>query len=110
MNDKSANVQVFIIISYNMTEIYALLDFLEFFISLPALVLVDLLAHHLLYPIIDRSLPHTFKLFTTLLHIVTFSAFFLCRFHAILLRCYTLSPPGVFILHFLSTFIAVYCH
>jgi len=25
---------------------------------------------------------------------------FLCRFYPILLRCYTLSPPGVFILHF----------
>jgi len=93
-----------------MSEIYPLLDFLEFVILLPALVPVDLLAHHSVYPIIDRNLSQTFTLFTALLHIVRFCAF-LCRFYAILLRSYALPPPGVFNLHFLtSTFTVAYCH
>jgi len=33
-----------------MSEIYALLDFHEFVILLPALMLVDFLAHHSVYP------------------------------------------------------------
>jgi len=37
-------------------------------------VLVELLAHHPVYPIIDRYLPHTLTL-TVLLHIVTFVHF-----------------------------------
>jgi len=44
------------------------------------LVPVDLLAYHSVYPIIDRYLPHTFTLFTALLQIVTFCAFFWAGF------------------------------
>jgi len=58
-----------------MSEIYPLLDFLEFDILLPPLVFVELLAHHSVYPIIDRYLPHTFTLFTALLHVLTFCGF-----------------------------------
>ena len=43
-----------------MIEIYASIDFREFVILMPALVLVELLAHHSVHPIIDRYLPHTF--------------------------------------------------
>jgi len=37
-----------------MSKIYPSVDFLEFVILLPVLVLVDLLAHHSVYPIINR--------------------------------------------------------
>jgi len=63
-----------------MGEIHCLLDFLLFVILLPGLVLVELLAHHSVYPIIDRYLPHIFTLFNSLLHIVTFCAFFCAGF------------------------------
>jgi len=96
-----------------MIEIYPLLDFFELAISLPALVLVDLLAHHSVYPIIDRYLSHIFTLFyTILLHIVTFYAI-----SAQVLRCfiallYTItSRRFYFSQHFLSsTFTVAYCH
>jgi len=63
-----------------MVEIYPLLDFLEFAILFTALVLVDLLAYHSVYPIINRYLPHTFTLLSALLHIVNFCAFFCTGF------------------------------
>jgi len=78
--------QLFIIISQN---IHTLLHFLEFVILLTALVLVDLPAYRSVYPIIDRYSPHAFTIFTTLLQIVTFCAFFCADFYAVLLRCYT---------------------
>ena len=43
-----------------MSEIYPSIDFLEFVILMPILVLVELLARHSVYLIIDRYLPHTF--------------------------------------------------
>jgi len=43
-----------------MSEIYASIDFLEFVILMPALVLAELLALHSVHPIIYRYLPHTF--------------------------------------------------
>jgi len=43
-----------------MSEIYPSIDFLEFVILMPALVLVELLAHQTVHPIIDSYLPHTF--------------------------------------------------
>jgi len=48
-----------------MSEFYPLLDFLEFVILLPALVPVDLPAHHSVYPIIDRKLSHYLLLYYT---------------------------------------------
>ena len=75
-----------------MSENYnPLFDFLQFVFLLPALVLVHLLAHHSVYPIISRHLPNTFTLFTTLLHIVTFCAFFcvgFTLFHCVVIHCH----------------------
>jgi len=59
-----------------MSEIYPSLDCLEFVVLLPALVTVGLLAHHSVYRIIDRYLPHTFIRFITLRYTVTFCALF----------------------------------
>jgi len=73
-----------------MSENCPLLYFLSF-ILLPASVLVEFLAHHSVYPIIDRYLPHTFTLFTALLHIRTFCAFFcagFALFYSVVIHCH----------------------
>jgi len=89
-----------------MGEIYPLLDFLEFVFLLTALVLADLLAYQLPF-----SLSYYWSLFAAYIHTIycftsnsTILCIFLCRFYIPLLRCYTQSPPGVFILHLLSSF------
>jgi len=74
------------------------------------LMLVDLLAQHSVYPIIDGNLLHIFTLFTALLHKVTFCAFsvqvlgcFIALFHIVTSRR--------FILYILTpTFTVAYCH
>jgi len=61
MNDKCAKFPaIYHNILYNMSEIYLLLDFLQFVILLPALVLVDLLAgcdYHLVKSLFTFCLP-----------------------------------------------------
>jgi len=97
--------QLFIIISWNMDELYTLLDILEFVFLLTGLVVVDMQAYQL-----PLSWSYYWSLFTAYIHTIScftsnskFLCIFLCRFYAPLLRCYILSPPGIFILHFLSS-------
>jgi len=95
MNDKTAEFPaIYRNILNNMSGICLLLDFLRFVILLPLLVLVDLLARHSVYPMIDRCVPHMFKLFTALIHIVTFCAFFCAGFtlfYCFLIHCHILA-------------------
>jgi len=84
---------------------YPLLDFLEFVIFLPALVLVDLLAQRSVYPIIDHYLPHTFTLFTALRHIVTF-----VHFSVQVLRCFIALLYIVTSRHFHFTLLIFHVH
>jgi len=74
-----------------MSEIYHLLDFLEFAILLTALVLVELLAYHSVCPIIDRYLAHIFTSFNGLLQIVTFCELFrvgFTLFYCVVIYCH----------------------
>jgi len=92
-----------------MIEIYASIDFREFVILMPALVLVELLAHHSVHPIIDRYLPHTFTryllIYFTWQAFVDFSVQILLHF----IELFHIVTSGVFILHFLSSTFTVAC-
>ena len=88
-----------------MSEIYPLFDILSF-ILLPALVLVDLLTHYSVYPIywsLYTVYIHTIYCFTSHSKVL---CIFLCSFYAVLLHCFTLSPPR---LHFTLLIFHIHC-
>jgi len=59
INDESANFHaIYRNVLKHEWNLNPLLDFLEFVFLLPALVPVQLLAHHSVYPIINRYLRH----------------------------------------------------